>query len=332
MDPQLLIPILLAAGGAAVIFAMRRRPAEPALPPSPATLVVTEAPKEVAELQGDLLQLQFDAQIARVSAVQPELNWLLDRLFEVAARITGGGSVVEALRETVTHRLRPAALADDPAGVEAAKGPLEEVIGLLTLARDAVDEAAARTIKATRHKIQGLGPVAPTARDLEELRVGDALRIEGQPYLVADRHRYTETYQGRSWAWQELILIDVRTGSRTSLDLERDDELEAWLEVERPSLDALGIEPRALARFDDEESGSVTFGGLRFRYTDSGEAEFFAQGGSDSERFVYWEFEAPSGRDSIAVEKWDEARYEVFRMRKLDVLGIEPLPLEGGRP
>lgn len=326
MDPQLLIPILLAAGGAAVIFAMRRRPSEPPLPPSPAPSVTSVSTPDVSELQGDLLQLQFDAQIAGVAAVQPELNWVLDRLFEVAARINGGGSVVEALRETIAHRLRPAALADDAAGVEAAKAPLEEVIALLSLSRDANDEATTRTVKAARHRIQSLGAAQPGERPLEELKAGDALRIDGRPYLVTDRHRYAEEYQGRTWSWRELVLIDGRTGARASLDLEKDDEWEAWLEVERPTLDALGIEPRALQRFDDEEAGSVALGGVRFRYADSGEALFYAQGGPDSERFAYWEFEAPSGRDLIAVEKWDEARYEVFRMRKVDVLGIEPLP------
>lgn len=328
MGPELLIPILLAAGGAAVIFSARRRKQEPA--PNPvvsAPPVEVPLPPEVTALQGDLLQLRFDAHVAGLSAAREPLDTALDRLFEVAARIRDGGNVIEALRETIHHRLRPAALKNDATAVLAAQGPLEEVVLLLTLARDPVDGTRTRVVANTLRTIRDLPAPDPKPRALDKLVPGDALRIEGKPYLVMERHRYREHYEGRSWTWHELRLHDIRAAATVGLDLEEDDELEAWLQTQQLRLDDLGIEPRALERFDDEEAGSITVGGLRFRYSDSGEARYYRDEGSEADPFRYWEFESPSGRESIAVEAWDGARYEAFRMRKIEPLDIEPLPL-----
>jgi hypothetical protein len=284
-------------------------------------------PPEVTALQGDLLQLRFDAHFAGLSAARERLDAMLDHLFNVASRIRDGGNVIEALRETIQHRLRPGALADDPAAVLAAQGPLDEVIGLLTLAKEPVDGTRTRAVADTLKRVRALPPPEPGSRSLEGLKPGDALRIEGKPFLVLERHRYQERYEGRSWTWHELRLHDVRSAATGGLDLEEDDELEAWLQTQTLRLEDLGIDPRALARFDDEESGSITVGGLRFRYSDSGQAKFYRDEGSEADPFRYWEFESPSGRESIAVEAWDEARYEAFRMRKIEAFDIEPLPL-----
>lgn len=332
MGPELLIPIGVAAAVTAVLFAARRRPAGasvavpvPAVAPAPP--IEAPLPPEVTALQGDLLQLRFDAHFAGLDAARERLDALLDHLVSVASRIRDGGSVIEALRETIHHRLRPGALADDPAAILAAQGPLDEVVGLLTLAKEPVDATRTRVVANTLRMVRDLPAPDPQTRALDQLRPGDALRIEGKPFLVTERHRYQERYEGRSWTWHELRLHDVRSATVVGLDLEEDDELEAWLQTQTLRLDDLGIDPRALARFDDEESGSITVGGLRFRYADSGAAKFYRDEGAEADPFRYWEFESPSGREAIAVEAWDEARYEAFRMRKIEPLDIEPLPL-----
>ncbi|MGV3615836.1 MAG: DUF4178 domain-containing protein [Fimbriimonas sp.] len=323
----LMVPVLLVAGAAAAFFLPRSKsPALPAAVPPPPPIEMAPPPG-VAALQGDLLQLRFDAHIAGIAAARDVLDTTLDHLFEVASRTIGGPSVVDALRDTVRERLRPAALKDDPAAVLAANGPLEEVLLLLPLGREAVDEVRTQSVKNALRMIRNLPAPSPKPVPLADLRPGDALRIEGRPFLVMERHRYREDYEGRTWTWHELRIQDLRNAKLTGLDLEQDDELEAWLQTDRFGLSDLGIEPKRLAYFDDEESGSVNHRGTRFHYADSGAARFFSHEGADSDPFEYWEFESDDGREAVAVERWDKARYEAFRMRKVETSDIETIPL-----
>ncbi len=156
----------------------------------------------------------------------------------------------------------------------------------------------------------------PTAKKtLPALEKGDYLRLGGVIYLVTEKSRYREG----KWAWHELHLLDLVTGSQTYLEYEQDDRLEAavWNTGDL-TLSDLGLNARKLDAFDDDEEGSFVFDGVTYAYEESDEA--FWKKGSDSDEipFYYWDFAEKKGKRLISVEKWDDKSFDVSTGTEID--------------
>jgi|GEM_PF-3269615 len=319
--------ILLVVG---VALSLARRPSN-ALPASTPLPVVTPPSSDHARAVTDaLMRLRFDAQVAG-SPATAALDGIVARLLEAIARVEArDDAALESMEELVRDRLRPAVLSGDVAGTEGAGRSADELLAFLSLRREPLDAVATRRRHETLAAIQSLQPSVSTVK-LTDVRSGDALRIEGRPYRVESIHRYDESYQGRRWEWREIALLDLETGIASGLDVEEDDGLELSIQTGKPTLEELGLTAAMLARFDDEESGSVRFGTRRFSYADSGKARFSRDGTGEWEPYDYWEFETADGSEAIAVERWEGARFEAFVMRKVDPLSVEAFATGGKR-
>jgi hypothetical protein len=126
-----------------------------------------------------------------------------------------------------------------------------------------------------------------------------------------------ESYAGQTWTWIEVEVRDLASGLPQSLSLEKDDQWEGWLTYRRLSGPQVGLDVRAMERFDDRESGSHTFEGGAYRYTDSGEAVRTPRGSGRGSQFFYVEFEGPGGA-VLSAESY-EGEVEAFLSSQVDL-------------
>jgi hypothetical protein len=151
---------------------------------------------------------------------------------------------------------------------------------------------------------QGQAPGKPVTA----LAKGDYIRMGASVYLVEEKSEYREG----KWKWHELHLTELVTGEPLFLEYEQDDRLETavWT-IGELELRDLGLTPGKLDAFDDNESGSFTYGGISYVYEESDEAFWKKGSGGEEIPFYYWDFYEKKGKRLISVEKWDDGSYDV---------------------
>ena len=116
-------------------------------------------------------------------------------------------------------------------------------------------------------------------------------------------------YQEGDFFWYELE-CDNGTGENVWVEVEDDDRTVVSIVLKKLTLGDIGITPAKLVKIDDEESGSITYHGQRFSYTDSDNAVFYKYcDDKKPEKFYYWDF--TSKNQIISVEKWSDTEYDV---------------------
>lgn len=162
---------------------------------------------------------------------------------------------------------------------------------------------------------------------VESVQKGGYVKVDGVIYQVTAKHRYYETWKEKgkvkSCEWFELELESIRTGEKTYLEYERDDELELSMWQKDISLRRIGVTRSQLDEFDDEEEGDFRFDGRNYEYDDSGEATFYRNCTGEGENFYYWDFEDSSGHNFIGCEKWGDGSYNAcvgHEPRRVEVL------------
>ena len=111
-------------------------------------------------------------------------------------------------------------------------------------------------------------------------------------------------YQEGDYYWFELE-CDKGSNEKVWVEVEDDDITTVSVMLRKLTLSELGINSRKLEIFDDRESGSVTYKGSLYEYTDSDSAVFYRYCDSrNPQKFYYWEFK--KGNHIITVEKWSD--------------------------
>ena len=115
---------------------------------------------------------------------------------------------------------------------------------------------------------------------------------------VINRNLYMEG----DYSWYELECINA-DGEKFWIDVEDDDELTVSVVIEKPKFGDL-IFSSSLREIDENESGSVQYQGIKYRYIDSGDAIFYKYcDDKRKERLYYYDFKY---RNSyiLSVEEW----------------------------
>ena len=115
---------------------------------------------------------------------------------------------------------------------------------------------------------------------------------------VASRNIYIEG----DYSWSELECINAN-GEKFWIDIDDDDELVVSIVINKPTLRELKFSSN-LEDIEENESGSVTYIGNSYQYTDSGDAIFHKYGiEKRQERLYYYDFR--NDNYIISVERWE---------------------------
>ena len=134
--------------------------------------------------------------------------------------------------------------------------------------------------------------------------IGD--RSEEWNLKVLSKHLYQEG----DFYWYELE-CDKGSDEKVWVEVEDDDETKVSVVLKKLKLTDIRTSPKALEHIDDEESGSVSYNGITYKYEESDEAIFYRFcDDKKPEKLYYWDFR--NGNYSISVEKWSDKEYQVF--------------------
>lgn len=142
---------------------------------------------------------------------------------------------------------------------------------------------------------------------IQNVQKGGVIRlthVDGQTgdldLKVVSRNLYLEG----DYSWYELECINAN-GEKFWIDIDDDDELIVSVVIAKPTLSELEFSS-TLNDIDENESGSVTYEGNRYKYIDSGDAIFHKYcDDKRQERLYYYDFK--NGNYMISVEKWKNA-------------------------
>lgn len=195
--------------------------------------------------------------------------------------------------------------------------------------------------------IRNLAPMPQNERsrfNITDVKNGGYINFGNKDYLVEgvslyQEHNWKLTKEKDSQSF-ELDLLCLKTGERTSMEWEKDDEVESSLTLTQIKMSQLLDDAGAKIDKDDldeivEEEDSVFFNGKEYEYEDDWAAMYYRDCGEKGIRVRFIEFEAKDG-ESITIEAWmdgppgdedTEIEYEVFTAQPLDTNSIEVLSL-----
>ena len=152
---------------------------------------------------------------------------------------------------------------------------------------------------------------------LDDVKPGGVIVVKGIEYLVEQRNRYTE----EDGEWFELKLAGDE-GRTYWIDWQDRGGLNVSLARETPFA-TLGLTPKDLAIFDDEETGNFDFDDIVYYFIASGESQFYENDGAESESFYYWNFEDEEHENIINVQRWSGGTYEASVGSYITVSGVD---------
>ena len=152
---------------------------------------------------------------------------------------------------------------------------------------------------------------------LDDVKPGGVIVVKGIEYLVEQRNRYTE----EDGEWFELKLAGDE-GRTYWIDWQDRGGLNVSLARETPFA-TLGLTPKDLAIFDDEETGNFDFDDIVYYFIASGESQFYENDGAESESFYYWNFEDEEHENIINVARWSGGTYEASVGSYITVSGVD---------
>ena len=152
---------------------------------------------------------------------------------------------------------------------------------------------------------------------LDDVKPGGVIVVKGIEYLVEQRNRYTE----EDGEWFELKLTGDE-GRTYWIDWQDRGGLNVSLARETPFA-TLGLTPKDLAIFDDEETGNFDFDDIVYYFIASGESQFYENDGAESEAFYYWNFEDEEHENIINVQRWSGGTYEASVGSYITVSGVD---------
>ena len=152
---------------------------------------------------------------------------------------------------------------------------------------------------------------------LDDVKPGGVIVVKGIEYLVEQRNRYTE----EDGEWFELKLTGDE-GRTYWIDWQDRGGLNVSLARETPFA-TLGLTPKDLAIFDDEETGNFDFDDIVYYFIASGESQFYENDGAESESFYYWNFEDEEHENIINVQRWSGGTYEASVGSYITVSGVD---------
>ena len=150
---------------------------------------------------------------------------------------------------------------------------------------------------------------------IQDARVGDVFTVTGFRLEYEDGYFIIEKmnrYQGFSGVSYELLGVD----GDNRLWVHWADESGPFvtlMEESRPmGLTGLGVTEQELIKMDEEHSidNYIDYDGIRFHYTNSGEAFYFEDNSGEGDGFYLWEF-ADKYR-VLSVDKWEGLPFQVY--------------------
>jgi hypothetical protein len=162
---------------------------------------------------------------------------------------------------------------------------------------------------------------------IEDLGVGSYLRCKGQLYQVVG----VSEYRGKNDKWSELECFSLTSGTTTTLEWERDDEIEITVNGPQLSLAEVGVSADQVEEMSDEEEGKISFNGCTYHYDDDYAATYFRDGSSEGEKVYFYDFETKDEKFCLTVEEWgDEStgyEYSAFVSEYVEPDAIEVVVL-----
>lgn len=172
--------------------------------------------------------------------------------------------------------------------------------------------------KKKQEPVENLADLALTAA-----RKGDTVSVlaMGDDYedldFTVDRVSYYEGDPGERWT----EVSGVYRGTRIFLEVWDEPGVDVILtrESDEISFRSLGLGEPDLVRLDETKDTSVEIGvdGVRFRFSESGEALYFEDGSREGEGYYEWVFEEVEGPRELYVEKWEGEPFEASLGRKI---------------
>lgn len=133
---------------------------------------------------------------------------------------------------------------------------------------------------------------------------------------VLARHLYMEG----DYSWFELECINSN-GEKFWIDVDDDDELVVSVVIAKPQRSDIHFS-NTLANIDEEESGTASYKGKTYRYTDSGNAVFYKYSDDKHKESLYYYDFKRSDRYLLSVEVWknstgkDDIQYFISQIIK----------------
>ncbi|MCR5261028.1 MAG: DUF4178 domain-containing protein [Candidatus Gastranaerophilales bacterium] len=122
-------------------------------------------------------------------------------------------------------------------------------------------------------------------------------------------------YQEGDFYWYELE-CDKGSDEKVWVDVEDDDGVMVNVMLKKLTLSDIGVTSSRLDTIDDNESGSVRYGGSSYKYVDSDSAVFYRFCDSKNpQKFYYWDFVC--GNRIISVEKWSDGSFDVSLSQRM---------------
>lgn len=184
---------------------------------------------------------------------------------------------------------------------------------------------------------------------IEDLAVGGYARCGGQLYQVVSISEYREKRE----SWWELECFSLTSGETTSIEWEKDDEIEISVSGPELSLSEVGVTADQVEAMSDAEAGKISFGGRTYHYDDDYGATYFRDGAGSGEgdgsgegaasgesaasgkgeKVYFYDFETSDEKYCLAVEEWGDKssgyEYVAFVSEYVEPDAIEVLVLAG---
>jgi hypothetical protein len=136
-------------------------------------------------------------------------------------------------------------------------------------------------------------------KDLDNLRVGHALEILGDIYVVEDKGVYDED----GWKWPELKLKNLNTDETHYLEWELDDELEIYLSTEKVDVEKIGLNNKEDGLSKVKSFNKIELDGVKFKYDDDYTATW-----DGKHKVRFFDFYSKKTDQTLAVEYWYEGK------------------------
>lgn len=183
-------------------------------------------------------------------------------------------------------------------------------------------------------------PFAKNQRHLakiDQVKAGGYIRFDGKTYMVESVSSVQETSESfkKNLGYQcfELKLFCLETGETVYLEWERDDEIIVYVTTAQVKFRDLLDDEGKEVDGDDldqicEDEDSVYYQGREYAYEDDWAGRYCRNGGKESEKAFFYEFEAANGT-CLTIEEWvvdgGDEEYQIFLSQRLNPASIEVL-------
>lgn len=150
---------------------------------------------------------------------------------------------------------------------------------------------------------------------LDDVGLNGVIQVRGQNFIVADVYLYSElNKKGKKtgFTWKEFQLVDPLTGQIVYLELEKDDELEAYITEKE-------LAAREVQVSDDFSEAEVN--GQPFYLEEKCQVEYQRLSDGDVQRYTSYDFESESS-DLLSIEEW-ETGLSAFSYREISLGSIK---------